>query len=119
MGYRAHVNRKRIVEYGKGVFNHCSQDLANFLFDLKDKMETDYNPFCLDDEWGGLKDEWEIEREWLENAIKYIKENYNLKDNAFNDYTYGDVITNFEYWLDQSKNKENFSDSDFVYLTWF
>jgi len=119
MGYRAHVNRKKIVEYGEGIFNHCSQDLADFLYELKDEIETDYNPFCLDDEWGGLKDEWEIEREWLENAVKYIKENYNLKDIAFGDYAYGDIITNFEYWLDQTCIEDDFSDPSFVYLTWF
>lgn len=119
MGYRAHVSKKRVVEYGEGVFNHCTQALSDFIYSLKDEMETDYSPFCIDDEWGGIKEEWEIEREWLEKAIEYMKENKNLKDIAFNDYTYGDIITNFEYWLDQSNNKENFSDSYFVYLTWF
>ena len=120
MGYRAHVNRKRIIEYGEGIFNHCQQDLAVFLYELKDKMNPEYCPFNIDDDWDGvLKDEWEIEREWLENAVKYIKENMDLKDIAFHDYTFGDVVTNFEYWLDQSENKDNFTYPEFVYLTWF
>lgn len=119
MGYRVHINKKRIVEYGEGVFNHCSQDLADFLYDLKNEMETDYDPFCIDDDFGGLKDEWEINREWFEDAVKYIKENKNLKNIAFNDYTYGDVVTNFEYWLDRSENKDNFTYPEWVYLTWF
>lgn len=119
MGYRAHVNKKRIVEYGEGVFNHCTQDLADFLYDLKNEMETDYDPFCIDDEWGGLKYEWEIEKEWLEGAVVYIKDNKVLSDIAFGDYTYGDVATNFEYWLDQSENKDNFTYPDWIYLTWF
>ena len=119
MGYRAHIYKKKIVEYGEGIFNHCSQDLADFLYELNNEGDISDYPFCIEDENGYLKEDWEIEREWLEDAIKYIKENKNLKDIAFNDYTYGDVITNFEYWLDQSENKENFSDSNFVYLTWF
>ena len=120
MGYRAHVSRKRIVEYGEGIFNHCSQKLADFLYELKDEYdETDFNPLCIDDEYGGVKDEWEIDREWLEGVVKYIKENKNLKDIAFSDYTYGDVVTNFEYWLDQSANKDNFTYPELVYLTWF
>lgn len=121
MGYRAYVNKKRIVEYGEGVFNYCSQDLADFLYQLKDEMIEDFNycPFAIDDDFGGLKDEWEIEKEWLEGAIKYMKENKKPDDEAFSGYTYRNIIDNFEYWLDESKEKDNFSDSDFVYVNWF
>ena len=126
MGYRAHVNRKRIVEYGEGVFNHCSQDLADFLYDLKDKMnETEKEeylfgyPFFIDDEFGGMREDWEIERKWLEEAVDYIRNNKNPDDEAFNEYTYRNIIDNFEYWLHESKEKDNFSDSDFVYINWF
>ena len=119
MGYRAHVNSKRIVKYGEGVFNHCSQDLSDFLYDLKNEMETDYDPFCIDDEFGGLREDWEIEREWLEEAIEYMKEDKNSEDEAFNGYTYKNIIDNFQYWLDESKEKDNFTYPDFVYLTWF
>ena len=119
MGYRAHVNKKRIVEYGEGIFNHCTHALSDFIYSLKDEMKTDYVPFCIDDEWGGIKEDWEIEREWLENAVKYIKENKNLNDTAFNSYSYQNIIDNFNYWLEESSNEDNFSDFYYVYLTWF
>ena len=125
MGYRAHVNKKHIVEYGEGIFNHCSQALADFLYDLKIEMnETkkeeylfDY-PFYIDDEYNGMREDWEIEKEWLEKAIKFIKTKPQ-NDVAFDSYTYKEVITNFQYWLDETENKENFSNPDYVYVSWF
>jgi hypothetical protein len=126
MGYRAHVNSKRILGYCEGVFNNCSQDLADFQYDLQNEMnETekeeylfDY-PFCIDNEFGDLRETWEIEREWLESAVKYIKENKDPEDETFYGYTYKNIIGIFQYWLDESKEKDNFSDPSFVYLTWF
>ena len=65
MGYWARVNKKRIVEYDEGVFNNCSQNLADFLYDLKYEMESNYAPFYIEDEFGGSLRDWEIERLWL------------------------------------------------------
>ena len=66
-----------------------------------------------------MLEDWEIEKEWLEVAIEYLKKNKNSEDEAFNGYTYKDIIDNFQYWLDESDKKENFSDPTFVYITWF
>ena len=48
-----------------------------------------------------------------------MKENKNSEDEAFNGYTYKNIIDNFQYWLEEKKEKDNFSDSDFVYVNWF
>lgn len=125
MGYRAHINTKRIIEYKGGDFNHCPQELANFLYDLKDKMnETEKEEYLFDCPfyiWNDyeLLEDWDIEREWLEKAIDYILNNKNLDDEAFNEYTYKNVIDIFEYWLQESKEEDNFSNPDFVYISWF
>jgi len=141
MGYRAHVNKKKIIEYSDNAyFNWNTQHLVDYLHDLKDNMYNyaidnnienmqdicNCDPFIIEDEYGGTKDEWEIYRDWLEQAVLYLDVQI-LKgkgeDIAFGDndnaFTLEYVRNAFAYWLEETKNKENFTYPEWVYLTWF
>ena len=121
MGYRAHVNKKRIVEYSdSGYFNWSATELDDYFHYLFEKLYNgeDAYPFWTQDENGTLLWEWEIERSFLIDAIKYLK-SQPKDDIAFCDYTNEYIVMAFEYWLSQTENKDNFSNSDFVYISWF
>ena len=139
MGYRAHVNKKRIVEYSNNeYFNWQCSELNEYIHQLKEDMDeyyeennqadmmSYYDPFVTEDEYGGVKDEWEIYREWLEQAVLYLDVQI-LKgkgeDIAFGDgdnaYTLEYVRNAFDTWLKESSNKDNFTYPEFVYISWF
>ena len=120
MGYSAHVNTKRIIECSRdGYFNYSSQELNEYLNELNNIVNEDSldYPLYTEDEYGGLLWEWEIEKEFLENCIEYLKKQ-NPNDYAFLSYTNEYVISAFKSWLKDSENKDNYSNPDFVYLRW-
>jgi hypothetical protein len=114
MGYRAHVNRKRIIEYDDGEYNHGIEELGSY---LEEACGEDPSLNIRDD--AGFKDEWEIGKAALHKAIAYTLENYYPEEVVFGDYTADDLVLTFERWMKISSNKENYSCPDFVYVSWF
>ena len=141
MGYRAHIYKKKIVEYSDNeYFNWQCSELNEYINQLKEDM-LDYaednniesmidvctcDPFDTEDEYGGVLGEWEIYREWLEQAVLYLDVQI-IKgkgdDIAFGDgdnaYTLEYVRNAFDSWLKESSNKDNFTYPEFVYISWF
>ena len=123
MAYSAHVRKKMIIEnHSYGYFDYHQSELVDFLYKLKDEMseeEWTYDPFVIEDEYGGSLREWEIDREWLEETVKYIEKMKSIDDTAFDQYTYGYVLDAFNIWLEKTSDKENFTYPEFVYISWF
>ena len=124
MGYRAHIYKKKIVEYSDNeYFNWQCSELNEYIHQLKEDMDEYYadnnqedmmccyDPFVTEDEYGGVLGEWEIYREWLEQAVLYLDVQI-LKgkgeDIAFGDcdnaYTLEYVRNAFDSWLKESSN---------------
>lgn len=123
MGFRAYLNTERIIKYDDGLFNHCFQDLYDFIIRIADEMEEEngtnwsYELYIKEEYCDCPKDEWVISKVFLEETIKYLKKRYNPNDIVFDDYTYQDITDTFERWLNLTKNNVNFRDN--IYINWF
>ena len=120
MGFRAHVYTKKIVETSSdGYFNWEQDGLNDFLCSLREEIDYDGDdPLYTEDGYGEILNEWEIEKNFLEEAIEFMKKK-KPNDIAFCDYTYAEVIKIFKSWLKDSENEENFSYPYYIYLSWF
>lgn len=124
MGYRAHVFKKRIVEYyNKEYFNYCPDKLSEFLQEVHYEMEEagfykETTPFVFIDEDYNSHAEWEIDKTWLTKAVEWLS-NEDADAIAFDEYTIGEVIDAFETWINVTDDNGDFTYPDTIYVEWW
>lgn len=113
MSYKAHLLEEKKVQYDTGVFNHCYEELADFI-NSECENSNIYNEF------GYVKDQWEIPINDFKKMITNIEENFEPEEYIIKDYTVEDCQIIFKHWLNLAeKNRENYTDPDYIYIEWF
>lgn len=115
MGNGAHICKKRIINYTQGAFWGEARPLEEY---LKENLRfCDFTFFRSDD--SPSLEEWEISRNALVKLVNGLKKNYHPEEPIFGEHTAKDLIEIFEEWLNTTSNFEDFSDPEWVYISWF
>ena len=114
MGYRAHLYTKKIEELDFGSFNNCRNELQEFLEDSL--LHKDFHHYMSDND---CTHEWEIRRSALEQLVEDLKDPDCEGGDIFEGYDAKSLVEIFECWLNQTNNAENFTDPDWIYLSWY
>lgn len=107
MGYRAHICKKKVVEYDEmATFNWTKEELYGFL--------NEHGADIIEEEHS-----WEMEADSLADAKADILENCKEDEKiGTNGYTVKDVVEWIDCCLEINAGGE-FSDVDYVYVEWF
>lgn len=113
MSYKAHFLTEKKVKYDSGVFNHCREELANFI-----SSESE-NSIIYEDN-GMLKEQWEIPIDDFKKMLTNLEENFEPKEKVIRDYTAEDCLIIFTRWLKFVEgHRENYTYPDYINIEWF
>ncbi len=110
MGYRLYCRTRSLISYEGGWFNWQSEEVEKF-----------FQSYCPSLYVSENEDAWEIDRQEFHNMLKTLqklaKDNPNQPIEGL-DCTVSDCVDILQKIYDLTKNKNNYSCPDIIYLDW-
>lgn len=114
MGKQARIQTKRIISRAElPLYGYDCSDIEEFLTDTGCLTTYIFNGDYID-----YLPTWEIDKSQLKQVIKELITDKSDEKIA-GDYTARELANMFSSWLKLTDNKENFSDSDYIYIDWY